>query len=258
MTPACIDTHLHLDDSYPDPESACKELDHQLEKAGIEKGIVLHLESQQWPRESISDALSKHDRLYWFANVHPDDPAALSNLRIAREKLGCTGLKLHPRLQRFEVDSDATVSVTRAAGEMGIPVLIDAFPDGDALLSGFHPRRFFDLALRCPDTRIILAHFGGHHVIDFMMMAKRVPNIYFDLSYSLLYYRSSAVVQNILYAMKSMRYERIFYGSDYPDRPIQESLQSSLAILNDGIRDADARNRILYQNAKEFFIWNER
>lgn len=257
MTQACIDAHLHLDESFPDVRSACAELNHQLEKAGIEKGIVLHLEAQPWPLSAVAEAVSEHERLYWFANVHPEDPNAQSTLKFARETLGCIGLKLHPRLQRFDVDAESTVRLTQTAGSLGIPVLVDAFPDGDALLSGFHPRRFFDLAIRCPETRIILAHFGGHHVIDFMMTAKRVPNVYFDISYSLLYYRTSAVIQNILYSMSSMRYNRIFYGSDYPDRSISESLSSSLQILNEGIPDSNARHQILYQNAKDFFLWRE-
>ena len=59
-------------------------------------------------------------------------------------------------------------------------------------------------------------------------MAKRLPNVYFDCSYSLLYYRGSSITQNIIYCMQSMRYERVFYGSDYPDRSGEDSLKLSV------------------------------
>ena len=65
------------------------------------------------------------------------------------------------------------------------------------------------------------------YVLDFMMLAKRLPNVYMDCSYSLLYYQGSPTLKNLVYAMKSMKMERIFYGSDYPDREIKESLDLS-------------------------------
>ena len=44
----------------------------------------------------------------------------------------------------------------------------------------------------CPNTKIIIAHMGGHHVIDFVMLAKRIPNLF---STSLAFY-IIAVVQS--------------------------------------------------------------
>src|SRR5205823_1607520 len=137
-------------------------------------------------------------------------------------------------------DTPATRRLVDAAGEIGVPVLIDAFPDGDWLTMGFHPLAFSRLATACPDTRIIIAHFGGHHCLDFMMLAKRTPNIWFDLSYSLLYYAGSSVVGNLVYCCRSLRCERVFYGSDYPDRPIGATLAlSRQALCDHGLGEAE-------------------
>ena len=94
---------------------------------------------------------------------------------------------------------------------------------------------------------------GGHHVIDFMMLAKRLDNVYFDISYSFLYYRGSDVPKNMAYAMKSMRYERVFYGSDYPDRSIQQTLTESLALFDQFDIDKADQKKILSTNANLFF-----
>ena len=122
-------------------------------------------------------------------------------------------------------------------------------------MMGFDPLEFIKIAKQSPKTKIIFGHFGGHKCIDFMMLAKRIPNIYFDFSYSLLYFRNSSVVGDILYCCKSMRYERIFYGSDYPDRSIDLSLKSTLDEFERySISDKD-QDKLLYENANLFYQW---
>jgi predicted TIM-barrel fold metal-dependent hydrolase len=253
-----IDSHLHLDEKVDGSAyGAARELDRQLGHAGVARAIALHLEFQPWGMEEFAEAIAATERIKAFVNVHPDRPEAASQLRYAITKLGYIGLKLHPRLQEFAVDSKSTVRLVQEAGGMGIPVLIDAFPDGVHLMQGFQPERYALLAKQCPQTRIIWAHMGGHHVLDFMMLAKRLPNVYFDTSYSLLYYQKSSIPADMIYAMHSMRFDRIFYGSDYPDRSIALSLQQSLDFLvAQGLSD-EQLTKIMSKNACEFFGWTD-
>ena len=251
-----IDSHLHLDEKVDGTAlGAARELDLQLTQADIARGVVLHLECQPWGIEEFSEAIATTKRIKAFVNIHPENPNATKELRYAIENLGYIGLKLHPRLQEFSVDSASTARLVQAAGEMDIPVLIDAFPDGTHLMQGFHPVRYASLAKECPKTRIIWAHMGGHYVLDFMMLAKRLPNVYLDTSYSLLYYQKSTVPINMVYAMHSMKFDRIFYGSDYPDRDINTSLRQSLDFLiSQGLSD-EQLSKIMGGNACKFFGW---
>lgn len=253
-----IDTHLHLDDKFDGTaKGAAAELDRQLADSRMARAIVLQLEVQPWSAEEVSEAISMYPRLKCFINVHPNkgDPEHL--LRDGIERLGYIGLKLHPRLQGFEVDDERTVRLVQKAGEMNVPVLIDAFPDGTHLMHGFSPIKYATLAQRCPKTRIIWAHMGGHHVIDFMMLAKRLPNVYFDFSYSLLYYQNSSVPNDMVYAMRSMKFKRIFYGSDYPDRTISASLDGTLSYLSGQGLGKEELSQIMGLNAREFFGWSD-
>lgn len=253
-----IDSHLHLDERFDGTAAgAAHELDRQLTEADVARAVVLHLEFQPWSIEEFSEAIFNTKRIKAFVNVHPTNPNAISILRHAIEGLGYIGLKLHPRLQGFAVDDSEVVRLVRAAGEMGIPVLIDAFPDGTFLMQGFDPLKYAFLAEQCPDTRIIWAHMGGHYVLDFMMLAKRLPNVYFDISYSLLYYQKSSIPKDMVYAMHSMKFDRIFYGSDYPDRPIATSLKSSIDFLISQDMSGEQLAKIMGGNARVFFGWDD-
>ena len=252
-----IDSHVHFDDRIDGTAAgAAGELAKQAREAGIARVIALHLDTQPWSPEEVSEAITPYQEIKAFVNIHPERSDAERLLRNAIENLGFVGLKLHPRLQEFAVDSVQTVKLVNIAGEMGIPVLFDAFPDGTHLMQGFSSLRYAVLAQQCSQTKIIWAHMGGHHVIDFMMLAKRLPNVYMDISYSLLYYRGSSVPMNMVYAMRSMKFERVFYGSDYPDRPLGDSLNSSLEVLRSyGVSDSELQ-KLMFTNAASFFGWN--
>jgi predicted TIM-barrel fold metal-dependent hydrolase len=249
-----IDAHLHLN---PDIDGtalgAAKELSRQLRFASINLGIVLQLQFQPWSMEEVSNAISNYDNLKAFVNIHPEEVGALDKLEYAIKELNYIGLKLHPRLQNFDLETKSCFDLVKKAGVLNVPTLICGFPDGTMIMRGFSPLAYANLAKECINSNIIWAHMGGHYVLDFMMLAKRLPNVYMDCSYSLLYYQGSPTVKNMIYAMKSMKMERIFYGSDYPDREIKETLDLSCKVLNEeGITESEL-HKLLYENANNFF-----
>jgi predicted TIM-barrel fold metal-dependent hydrolase len=85
-----------------------------------------------------------------------------------------------------------------------------------------------------------------------MLVAKRVPNIYLNISYTLLYYRDSSITGDIVYAIKSMKGERIFYGSDYPDRELGKTLKLTLDVFDKFNLTDDLIEKVLYKNAEKF------
>jgi predicted TIM-barrel fold metal-dependent hydrolase len=251
-----IDSHLHLDHArYGSVMEAAAELSRQLHAVDICKGVVLHLESQGWNYQEFSAAISRHDNLCAFVNISPHDTNAINYLEDAKYNYNFCGLKLHPRLQKLSLHDQRVIDLCVAAGRLDMPVLIDAFPDGDWLMSRFSVALFADLARACPDTKFIWAHFGGHHAIDFMMVAKRLVNVYLDISYSWLYYRGSSVIDDIYYALRSLKFKKVFYGSDYPDRSIADSLDLSLELFRNYEIDHDDLSRIMHANACDLFGW---
>ena len=135
---------------------------------------------------------------------------------------------------------------------MKLPVIADCFPDGKNLYLGNTPNAFARLAEKLPDLKIAIGHAGGHKVLDALMVAKYYKNVYLDLSYTLLYYRDSSVLNDIAYAIKSIRAERIFWGTDYPERPYEETVKLSMQEFKKmGLPDAYL-NAVLESNAERF------
>lgn len=252
-----IDTHVHLDPSIDGGASgAAARLYGEMQDAVISHCLVLHLEAQPWRIEEFAESVLCFPGIHGFVNIHPEKDDAGLILEKAVCQLGFEGLKLHPRLQEFKVLSDATINLCRKASELNVPVLIDAFPDGTHLMQGFNPLDYARLARLCPKTSFIWAHMGGHYVIDFMMLAKRLDNVWMDTSYSLLYYRGSSKTLDFAYAMRSMRFKRILYGSDYPDRALKTSLHESIEVLENNGITGDNATAILSENARQLFGWS--
>lgn len=248
-----IDAHLHLDDrSGRTAEEAVKQLEIEMVASGLGHAFVLHLLWQPWSVEDVASALARQPTLTGFINVDPNSPAALSDLERGYD-LGFRGLKLHPRRQKYRPDDAPCIALVRRAGELGMPALIDCFPDGDWLLAGLNVLQYAALAREAPLTKIIVAHAAGHHCIDLLMLAKRIPNLWFDVSYSLLYY-ASPVVDALFYCMESIRYERVTFGTDHPDRPLKASVEMSLALMDKFHVTGEPRDKLLWKNARELLL----
>lgn len=243
-----IDAHVHLDDrNGVSAADAARDLAEQMKNSGVGHAVALHLLWQPWSLEEFARAIAGYPEITGFVNINPLSPEALADLEKGCE-LGFQGVKLHPRIQKYMPDDEHCVSLVRAAGELGMPVLLDCFPDGDWLLSGLSLNQYAALAQQSPKTKVIVAHAAGHHCLDLLMIAKRVPNIWIDISYSLLYYETP-VVDALFYFMKSMRYERVLFGTDFPDRPLVPSVERSLELFKRFGVDPLSAEKILWKNA---------
>jgi predicted TIM-barrel fold metal-dependent hydrolase len=135
-------------------------------------------------------------------------------------------------LQHFSPSDDRILPVLHKAGELGVPVVFDVFPQGPGLIKEILPLNYDWIAKTVPKTKIILAHSGGSRILDALLVAKANSNVYLDLSYSLLYYQGSSVLGDFLFAVKKIGAQRVIYGSDYPEVGIVESFEKVGEILD--------------------------
>jgi uncharacterized protein len=227
---------------------ASDQLIRELDESGIQKIVILPLKELGYGNKEVADLSRRDSRVIPFATVHPLDPNAASEIISTAQDGVFKGLKLHPRLQNFSIRDPKLIPVLEAAARVNWPVVIDCFPDRGLHALQSLPLDFDLICTECPETRIILAHMGGYKVLDAMVMAKHHKNLYLDLSFSLLYYRGSSVVQDIGYAVRNLKGSRILFGSDYPDRPLKVSVEAGLKEIEAMKLPEEWREAILWKN----------
>jgi len=247
-----VDGHCHLDRRIGTCIEAMRQLHAEAKAAGIHEMVLLNLPELAFANEQvIKNAQQYEDFFHVFPSINPIDYWSEKKIK-ALKAAGAAGLKLHPRLHNYHVMDSACVSLLRVAGTLELPVMIDCFPDGKNLQLGNLPEAFARLAQTVPKTRIAIGHAGGHHILDALMVSKYCKNVFLDLSYTLLYYRNSTMVDNIIFTIRSIRADRTFWGSDYPDRPYTETVDMSMQEFKRMNISSETLDQIVTINARKF------
>lgn len=254
-----IDSLCHLDRKFVKCEEAIKFLFKEAKRNHITNILLCNIPGKQFDgsrgysnQDFIEAAKEFPGFFHLFPGLNPQNGKYLAKIKLYKD-LGARGIKFHPRLHNYKIDGNKSLETyVRAAGKQEMPVIICGFPDGINLMLSNYPESFGRLATRCPETKILMAHAGGHRIIDSMMVMKRCENLYLDLSFTLLYYRGSNVMDNIKYVINSCKGKRILWGTDYPDRPYPETIKESMAILQGMGLNLEIKKRIFESNPLEF------
>ena len=249
-----FDAHIHLDDKkFSDAKNAAHNLSLDLKKNNVLKIVLIHLNIQKWKISEFIEATKKYDNFITILNVNPKISGINNKINTLFKKKKFKGIKLHPRLNNYNLKDKKVIKLLKNFEKYNLPIIIDAFPDGDFLMNKFDPLDYAFLAKKFPKIKFVWAHIGGHYVLDFLMLAKRLPNVQFDFSYSFLYFRESNILKDILYAFKNLKYERVMYGSDSPDRSVKKTIELTISILkNNGVSKNDI-NKLMFENANKFY-----
>ncbi|WP_394697031.1 amidohydrolase family protein [Pseudoxanthomonas japonensis] len=164
-------------------------------------------------------ALAKaHADVLPIATVHPyDGEAAMAELtRVAAA--GVKVLKIHAHTQGFDVSDPRVEALARRAGELGLTVLLD-----NANILPGDSEKLFNLVVRVPKTKFILAHIGGlnFRFWNILALARTADgfgfeNLYFDISATVLVVADSPVEEEFLWTLRNVGLDHVLLGSDYP------------------------------------------
>lgn len=252
-----LDAHCHI---YPD-KIACKaaksigdfyhipmNLDGRVStlletgsKAGITRYLVHSVATFPAQVRSINEFLAEqvglHSEFIGFGTLHPQ------SLHLKRDfdhllELGLKGIKLHPDVQQFDLDSEEALRIYRLA-EGRVPLLVHT---GDHRYDYSHPRRLKRVMDAFEGLTVIAAHLGGWSMWEEAQnWLPGTKNLYVDCSSS-------------LYALEPERARELFeafgmnhvlFGTDYPMWRPEEELQRLFQLH---LAKEDLQN-ILYGNA---------
>ena len=182
-----------------------------------------------------------------IATVHPyDGDAAMAELARAAAA-GVRVLKLHAHTQGFDVSDPRVEALVRRAGELDVTVLLD-----NANILPGDSEKLFNLVVRVPGTRFILAHIGGLNFRFWNVLALArtadgfgFENLYFDISATVLVVAGSPVEPEFLWTLRNVGIDHVLLGSDYPQIGLGATVEAleRLALTDDEkakIRSANA------------------
>lgn len=156
------------------------------------------------------------ERLIGFMSLHPHDPLALGELERSRTDLGLRGIKLGANYQSFDPLESRALAIYREAERHGLPILFHIGTSGvrTAPINYAHPLIIDEIAMRYPELRIIMAHMGHPWTVDSVVVIRKHPHVYADISG--LIYRKHTLYQALLQATEWNVMHKLLFGSDYP------------------------------------------
>lgn len=253
-----IDTHTHPlingRQRMADFEHTGRDYADKVDGTGIARVAALTMAHEGELTETAEDndavlGLAEEFDGFFFpvCSVHPrDGQAAAAELdRVA--KAGARWLKLHPNTQQFDVSDEAVLPIVRQAGELGMPVLFDAYSPFDPA----QPGKFVNLAMACQDTTLVLAHAHGPgfpSLLVYDILAKYSwwkRTVYIDISATAPMLAGSPFAEQFVWILRKVGIDRVLFGSDFPFYSPTEALE---AVRSLGFTDEEQAS-ILHDNA---------
>jgi hypothetical protein len=232
-----IDAHTHLGLDEDGRSLTLPQLLSQLDDADARRACVFPLhDPERRPAYSVPNdrvlawARESEGRLIPFCRLDPaEDPLAESERCLAA---GARGIKLHPRAQDFQFDSEELDGVFTQAEAAGVPILIHAGRGLPPLAEGL-----VDLALHHPQTVLILAHGA---ICDQGILTSYLaghPGVLYDIS--------CFFPLDVIELFARVPAERIVFASDPPYGLPATSLYMALRVASQAGLDEAATRGVL-------------
>ncbi len=167
---------------------------------------------------------SHPQKLIGFLSVDPLAAGALQEIDRGVHDLDLRGIKLGPNYQNFDpLCPEARAVYARAEG-LGLPILFHqgTSPIRDAPLRFAHPLMMDEIAMAHPDLRIVMAHMGHPWQADTIVVIRKHPHVYADVS--ALFYRPWSYYHAMRLATEWNVLHKLLLGSDYPITTPRETI----------------------------------
>lgn len=178
-----------------------------------------------------------------FLGMHQDFPDMEAEVDRCLA-MGLCGAKLHPDIQRIDIDDARLFPLYHALETRGMPVLLHmGDPRPEYPFSA--PKKLVHLLERFPNLRVIAAHMGGYGEWDEAShLLYGHPNIYYDISSTLWAISPERAAELV----RAAGVERVFFATDYPVCHLTHYIDLFLKLPLTEVE----RQAIFYDNAHSF------
>lgn len=180
----------------------------------------------------VADYVAAHpDKLLGFLSLDPTQPGWQDELRQGHQEFGLRGIKLMPMYAGFRPDESFVDPLWEYATKHNLPVLLHTGTTfvSQAPLECTLPRHLDPVATRFPEVRIIMAHLGHPYEGEAIVVARKHPHVYCDIS--ALHYRPFQFYHSLMLVQEYGIWDKVLFGTDYPFTTVNATL-SGLRGLN--------------------------
>lgn len=205
-----------------------------MDKAGIDKSVVLNITTREYQHKNILKFAEEinSDTLIAFGSVLPSSDQAVDFVgKIAAA--GLKGLKFHPAIQRFRPEDKRIFPVYDIARSLGLIVLFHAGYEpvySQELLCP--PQSIIEVERNFPGLKIVAAHMGGLKLSQEVLETLAGHDVYFDTAWTDEPWIDKPMMEKLIIKHGA---DKVLFGSDFPwNNPVRElTLVSSLSIPNE-------------------------
>ena len=226
------------------------DLETKSKAAGVSGFLMLAVATNAHQVTRVNDSIAAQAEIsrqrgfetYGFAGIHQDFEDFAGEIdRI--EKLGMKGVKIHPDIQRWDLEDKRMYELCEIL-EGRMPLYLH-MGDNRPQYRYSEPKKLAKLLDRFPRLVVGAAHFGGYKDWDEAenVLAGR-PNVWYDTS-SALWAMTPERAKELITAYGA---DRVMFGTDYPVKNPDEEIGRFMKI------DLTEKERedIFYNNAKRF------
>jgi uncharacterized protein len=216
-----------------DPRQLGEAWAHELGRRGVEKAALMA--SVPGDGDSVIAAVRQHpERFYGYMMVNPAAPAGVEKIAAQVESALATGriqaLCFFPAMHRYSIQDERATALLellltrpRSAAFVHCGVLSVGVRKALGLPSPFdmkfsNPIDLHAVALRFPQLRFIVPHFGAGYLREALMLCDLCPNVYLDTSSSnswMRYEEAHLDLRTVFRrALDAVGPERLMFGSD--------------------------------------------
>ncbi|HWL51662.1 MAG TPA: amidohydrolase family protein [Chthoniobacteraceae bacterium] len=170
-------------------------------------------------------AASDPERVIGFLTVDLSQPGWMDELERGHRDLGLRGVKLLPMYAGFYPHDRKFDPFWQYVSRHRLPVLLHTGTTfiSQAPLDCTLPRHLDEVAIRFPEAVIIMAHLGHPYEGEAIVIARKHPHVYTDLS--ALHYRPWQLFHSLMLVGEYHVWPKILFGTDYPFTNVNETIE---------------------------------
>ena len=203
--------------------------DHAAHAEDAERSVVLAFDAPHVgfvvPDEYVARYVARDpNRLVGFCSIDPMRRKPQEALDRALD-LGLRGVKLAPTYQGFDPLGPEAFALYEQIAARGLPVLCHQGVTfvRRSVLAYAYPRQLDEVALRFPETPIVIAHLGHPWIDDCVAVVRKHPQVYADVS--ALISRPMQLRAALILAGEYRIADKLLFGTDFPFARIRDTVE---------------------------------